>query len=178
MKKQDFEIYANGIIRAYNDVKSVWAAVLEVSKQMDGKVINKRFTEAIDAKCVGVGSVWLDNSKLMHVQIYNRSIQTAHGPEYIDRRLYYCTSYGVAFSGRVDAAEVASMYSALVKNINDKINQWKDAAKNFDKYQEKTRKALQALNKAFEGINPIFKPSVLNSFDWERAENYFLSYNK
>lgn len=177
MRKEDFTVHANAIVGGYNDLKKVWAVVSEVAKEMNGKVINKRFTDAINAKCEGVGRVYIDEYKKLLVYITNRCYNNGSYCVYFDDKLSYRYSFGVDFSGRVDADLICGMVSANIKNINDKISTWKDAAKNWDKYEAKVRKALEAFNKAMVGVNPLFKPYELHSFQWERPESYCI-FNK
>lgn len=176
--KERFAPHAKAIINGYKDLAAIWGAIMSVSDEMNGKVFNKRFTDAVNAKIKGVGSVSASDPynlghKTLNIYLFNRSYcLEGAGWIYYDKELYYTYLHNVddiLTDGRMDADKAKSRILNIIELINDKIATYSDALKNYDKYMNKRTKALEAFGKAMAGLNKLFEFGTLNSYDWQRA---------
>lgn len=182
MKKNDFQELAKHVINGYNEALEGWQVVLETAKEMDGKVFNKRFTDAVNAKlsavCCSVNDPY-NLGKELSFWLSNRSYNNGSFCRYFDNKVYYrdVKLDSLLTDGRIDAAKVVETVNDLRNNINKKVSEWSDAAKNWDRYEKRVRKALAAFGAAMEGVNPFFIPSELHSYDWKNADTFRI-YNR
>ena len=183
MKKNDFQELAKHVINGYNEVLEGWQVVIETAKEMDGKVFNKRFTDAVNAKLSAVrcsvnAPSYLGNKELS-LWLDNRSYNNGSFCCYFDDKVYYrdVKLDSLLTDGRIDAAKVVEIVNDLQNNINKKVSEWSDAAKNWDRYEKRVRKALAAFGAAMEGVNPFFIPSEIRSYNWRNADTFQI-YNR
>lgn len=177
--KAKFLVYSENIVNGYNDLEKIWRAVLETAKEMHGKVFNKRFGDAINAKISGVGSVSFNDPynmgyKTLNIWVEKRyyTIPGIYGCNYFDDDLSYKSMHNandILTDGRIDATKAAEKITDYLGGINRKRDEMKDAAKNYDKNKKKLENAVRALAVAFSGINPLFVPSELRAYDWEKT---------
>ena len=184
MNKNQFKLHSAAIIKAYGEVRTVWEVINTVAAQMDGKVYNKRFTDAINAQIKGVASVSVSDpyntGKKLEIYLYNRYYQHDGGITYIDDYVMCRTIWKldeVLSDGRIDAGKVAAKVAENISAINGKVATWEDGAKNFEKYEKKVRKALETFNNTMGDVNPLFKMYELRAYDWEHSQGYNI-YNK
>ena len=180
-KKAHFIAHNEAIIKGYNEVLAIWGVVLAVAIEMDGKVYNKRFNEAVNERTadkygrVGVSDPY-NLGKELYVYINSRSYcaNESCGWNYIDKDLYNTDIKldTILNEGRIDAEKAKEVLMPLMGRINERIKLHKDAVKNYDRHVVRRAKALEALAKAFEGVNDLLKPRELHAYDWERMLKY------
>ena len=177
--KTNFLVYSENIVKGYNDIEKIWRVVLETAKEMNGKVFNKRFADAINVKVQGVGSVSFNDPynmgyKTLNIWINKRyyEIPGIYGCHYFDGDLdgkYMHNINEILTDGRIDATKAAEKIAGYLGRINQKRDEMRDAAKNYDKNKKKVENAVRALAVAFSGINSLFVPSELRAYDWEKT---------
>lgn len=186
MKKEQFLQHARAIVSAYKDVLQAWSAVENTAKEMDGKVYNKRFLEAVNGKIEGFARVYVDsnynNRKQLSIYLKNRSYQYGTYCIYFDKSIYNTSIWDLEkeclTAGRIDSAKFSAVVADHTAAVETYINSWQQAAKNFDRDQKKIRKALQTLHDTFATVSPVFKVYELHSFEWDRPETYEIFKNR
>lgn len=180
-KKARFVAHNNAIIKGYGEVLAIWGTVLEVAVEMDGKVYNKRFNEAVnDRTAEKYGRVGICDpynlGKELYIYINSRSYNSPDscGWCYIEKELYYTDIKleTILKDGRIDAEKAKEVLTPLMERINERLNLHKDAVKYYDRNVTKRAKALTALANAFEEINDLLKPRELHAYDWEKMLKY------
>lgn len=180
MKKNDFQELAKHVISAYDEVTKTWQAVEEVAKVMDGKVFNKRFTDAVNVKCGNITVFSVGNSygtgKDMDIILKHRYFMLVTFCVYFDSRVNW--RQGMSLNnilndaGKIDAAKASKFVKKMCDNISNEVTRWSDASRNWDKYEKKLRKALAAFSSAVSEVNPMFQPWELHSYDWKNASSF------
>lgn len=182
-EKERFIFRANAIIKGYVELKEIWRAVELTAKQMNGKVFNKRFADSVNEKtALKFGRIWFSDTynlgyKSMTLSINSRCYQIPNqcGVNYIDDYLYSKSLHNaekeLLTDGRIDEEKAISTVSAYIAVIDRERQKYLDAIKHYDRDTERREKALQNLAKAFEKINPLFVPTSLQKYDWEKMTN-------
>lgn len=181
-EKSRFIPHANALIKGYNQLNSIWSRVLTVAGEMDGKVFNKRFTDAVNARIEEYGHVTISDTfgsgrKILKIWLKERSYKGAdcRGFEcwiYFDDELYFDYLYNIddmLTDGRIDATKAAKVIGDFFRLIAEKVATLKDAVKNYDKYMAKRAKALAAFGKAMAEVNKLFEFDSLHRYDWQKA---------
>lgn len=183
--KESFRKYAVAIIVGYQEIIEVLKAIIEVGKQMDGKVLNKRFITAINGKIKGA-SVYMNDQynfgyRNLNFCLENRSVNINGSWEYIDRQLYctYVNNVEKSFceyedehfkvNPRIVSGKVEATCNEYIEKCKKYIEKWEDAAVNFDKYTEQVNNAVREFCNALKGLNDHFCPSEICKYDWESA---------
>lgn len=180
MKKNDFQELAKHVISAYDEVTKTWQAVEEVAKVMDGKVFNKRFTDAVNVKCENITRFSVVDSyglgKEMNIYLKHRDFTLGTYCVYFDSRVNWRQGMKLDNilndAGRIDAAKASEFVKKMCDNISNEVTRWSDASENWDKYEKKLREALAAFSSAVSEINPMFQPWELHSYDWKNASSF------
>ncbi len=176
--KESFTIYANEVINAYRSLEKTYRVIISVARSMNGKVLNKRFWDAVNSELDGVARVsWSDTYKLgyhtMNIYLDKRSVQINSSTEYFDRELNcsYVHDVEEAFltEGRIDIEKVGSVCDSNIEHIAGYIERWEDAMTNYDSYQNQLKEAMKELGEKMKAINTLFKPSTISSYDWEHC---------
>lgn len=177
-KKAAFIKHNEAIIKGYGEVLIIWDCVLYAAKEMNGKVFNKRFTEAVNEKAERYGRVFVSDPYGLGKEIaafINSRCYTINGiSTYIDKNLYY-TDFKLSeilTDGRIDAKKAENVLLSISEKIMKRVAIIKDAVKNYDKHVKRRAKALAALAKEFEQLNELFKPNELHTYDWEKMLKY------
>ena len=171
-------LHSAAIINGYKEVKKAWETVAVVASEMDGKVFNKRFVEAVCARLGAAVSCFVhdpyNTGKKLEIYLRDRSYMDGSFCVYFDKYIYFNTRSLEDFltDGRIDASKTAAAVADMVGAIEGKVNEWADAAKNYDKHEKRVRKALAAFNTAIQGVNPLFKMYELHAYNWEHASTY------
>ena len=179
MNKIEFTERAKAIIKGYDEVKSIWEAVIITAEAMDGKVFNKRFADAVnketETKCgrVCFSDPYNMGYKGMNIYINSRSYKTSSGYwAYIDNDLHACSLHNaekdLLTDGRIDAAKVRATADNMLQIVARERAKYVDGVKNYERDQKRREKALKDLADAFAKINPLFVPSQLTKYDWEK----------
>ena len=178
-KKVEFVERAKAIIKGYDELKEIWQAVILTAEKMNGKVFNKRFGDAVnlitEKKCgrVSFSDPYNMGYKGMSVFINSRSYKASGGCwDYIDGSLYASRLHNaekdLLTDGRIDAAKVKECANNMLSIIASERAKYVDGIKNYDRDQKRKQKALKDLAEAFAKINPLFVPSQLSKYDWEK----------
>lgn len=186
MKKEQFTQHARAIENAYRDVLKVWGAIEDTAKEMNGKVYNKRFIDAVNGKIEGFARVYVDsnynNRKQLSIYLKNRSYQYGTYCIYFDKSIYNTSIWDLEkeclTNWRIDSTKFSAVVAGNIKAIEDKIIIWQQALINFDRDQKKIREALQTLKDTFSDVSPVFKVFELHSFDWDSPEIYEIFKNR
>lgn len=180
--KEVFLEYAKHIIGAYKEVIATYGIISKVGYQLNGKVFNKRFETEIEKHCTEEGinvTIWLGDTynmgyKDLEIMLQNRSFNGGNTWIYFDSDVYYkrlhnCNKAFVDDNGRIIGKKVEETCNEYVTNCQSMVSQWQDAIDNYDKHAAALAEAVAAFGKAMKGVNQLFKPSQISSFDWEDA---------
>lgn len=178
--KENFIQYANAIVEGYETIIKTYECIKAVGYGMCGKVFNKRFFTELET-CLGYDQVKTrvsasDNYhigyKTLFIYLENRSVNIAGSWEYFDRDMYYTTIHNIdnawLDAGRINPEKIRVSCDEMIEMCKKQIAKWSDAAENYDAYCTKLADALKQLGENMKGINSLFKPSEIHSFDWER----------
>ena len=164
--KEEVIARAHAIIGGYKDLTAIWEAIRDVAKQMDGKVLNKRFADKVNAQIAGIGSISLQKDFWgkyeISLYINNRWVK---GVGYFDGELY-CTKFydfhnRCLTDGRIDADKVEAEVIGYIDQITEYSERWRDAAEHYDAYDEALSRAKLAFSQALGRLNKLFIPSKI-----------------
>jgi len=179
--KQGFEVLANAIITAYNEVILTYRVIQKVGKKMDGKVLNARFSNAINdelkSKDMPTSVYMSDPYNMGHkeLKIYtsNRDVKIGENWVYFDKDLhglmiYNCNNF-LNGENRIISEKLDQECETEISLCKQQQEKWGDARDNYDKYTEQVNNAIKQLGEAMKGLNGFFRPSQISSYDWENA---------
>lgn len=167
--KQAFTLHASELIKAYKNISQVWHVVAVVAEEMNGKVFNKRFIDAVNERCKGVGHIYRPDFQFLCVYLDNRSYKATNGNWcYFDNELYGTSIYRkfISDTNRIIADEAIEIVKNQLNAIAERVNILEDAINNYDEHTKKLNDAVKALGLTFKEINPLFVPTELRPFDW------------
>lgn len=177
--KELFTKYAQALIDGISKVIKSFEIIRDVSKKMDGMVLNVRFPSAIKRLTVqnksGVSySISLKGYKReMCFSLEKGYIQNKGTSIYFDKDIANYISFDVErdllSDGRISYDKIDSTLTRLEKSYREKIEKWRDGVENFDKYKNVLCRAIADFGEKMENINGLFKPLEISSYDWERA---------
>jgi hypothetical protein len=181
-KKEDFVKYGNAIIGGYKTIISVFQIIAESAKKMNGKVFNKRFQTEIENRlkdCKIGANISISDSynmgyKTLKIYLFNRDTQINGSTIYFDKEIYHtsihnCEKAFVNAEGRIVAEGAENECNEQIKLCNEQTEKWEDAIENYDRYKEQVENAVKQLGEALKGLNGFFRPSQIDSYDWEKA---------
>jgi hypothetical protein len=154
----------------------VWAKAIELLRtKCDGKQLNKRFADALNAAFENELYTFYDGRKVPNINV---SIRTSYGDNkeiaiWLQQRCYNYNNRACYYDGNVwgkyvaldkkyfeDGKVVAHRLIPAIERVMGGnrvlIYKLQDAAKNFDKYRAAYEKAKSAFITACEKINPMF----------------------
>lgn len=179
--KNFFIEYGKCIIGGYHDLMATYEVIKKTSFTMSGKVFNKRFTTEIEKHLEEEKvptSVYLSDEfnlgyKTLKIYLKNRSKQICGSWEYFDNEVYCCTIHNcekefVDNNGRVIGEKVVELCDKMIKECKKHIEEWQDAIDNYDENRNTLANALKEFGEVVKGLNPLFKPYNVFSFDWEK----------
>lgn len=171
--RETFIARAELIVKAYGDLSQIYETIIEVAKQMNGKVYNKRFKDAVNERIAGLGRMFVGDRepysgwRKVTILIDRRWSQETG---YIDDDVHYDYIIDIArwlVNNRIDANATANDIARELELIHAAAQNWRDAADNYDMYAKQLDNAIAGLRQALNGINPLFKPTKISDFDWE-----------
>lgn len=180
-RKEDFVKYGNAVISGYKTIIAVYKIIAESAKKMEGKVFNKRFRTEIEKRLneckIGANIGISDTDNIGHntlkIYLFRRDTQINGSTIYFDNEIYYtsihnCENVFVNDEGRIVSESAENECNEQIKLCNEQIENWEDAIENYDRYKAQIEGALKQLGEALKGLNVLFRPSQIDSYDWER----------
>lgn len=171
--RETFIARAELIVKAYDDLSQIYEIITDVAREMNGKVYNKRFKDAVNERIAGLGRMFVGDKdayfgwRKVTILIDRRWSQETG---YIDDDVHYDSINDIArwlVNNRIDANATANEIARTLQHIHAAAQNWRDAADNYDMYAEQLNNAIAGLRQALNGINPLFKPTEIIDFDWE-----------
>lgn len=199
--KDEFVAFAEHVVAGYKELKSIYDAFLQTAKEMNGKVCNVRFVNAVQDKIKNVGYIHYgydyhsSTEKHFSFSLNNRSYQYRGLCVYFDKKIHYTTPtrfddkkgmwvYGIVDGNdRISFDLAKSIYDFMLfgrktdnesekSGIYHSIELWQDAIDNYDKYTCQIKNTLKQINDTFESMNQLFRPIRIESYDWTNGWKY------
>lgn len=173
MTKENFSAYVCGLSGMLDRNIDAWRVVSSVGVLMDGKVLNKRFTDAVNVKLsspsVSVSFVDRYGDKILSIWDNNRCIVKSGIAQYFDKDNYYKEIKVSKFlvNGRISAALLNECCEYNINKTEETKELFIDACENWDKYTTARENVLREIKKGFAGVNSLFVPYELHKYDWD-----------
>lgn len=180
--KEDFIKYAKAVVNGYCEIISTFGVIAEAGKKFDGKVFNKRFNTEIENQLkekgiptfVGISDPYSMGYKTLKVYLRNRDICINGNCYYFDKEIavasiHNCESSFINEEGRIIGEKVAETCNEEIKMCEEQVKKWNDAIEHYDEYTAQLENAVKQFGEALRGLNRLFRPSQIDSYDWETA---------
>lgn len=176
--KQTFIQYANAICEGYKTIKDIYNVICHVGSKMNGKVLNKRFSTAIEDKLkelninalVSLNDQFNMGYRDLTIYLQDRSIKVGQTWVYFDENLNYKKIHNAdktfCENNRIIFAKIEDYCKDTISRCDKEIAKWSDAATNYDKYKTAIENAVKEFGKAVKNINSLFVPYEIHSYDW------------
>jgi len=183
MKSQSFKTYAETQIAVYTAMLNFIPTIQRVAKTFEGKVINRKFTTALEAASpvchIGAPQYVEKDVPMFYCRF---SEPDWNGRRQLEIELYYLDGQGVYnfysnkfygledYNKRIygttlwpsDYEELCKRCETVAEQIQKNIAELRDQLKNFDR-------ALAKYNKIYEELKALmpYRSAILNAKEWE-----------
>lgn len=175
----------NAICKGVAEINKAFEIAISVVQNMDGKVLNKRLTTAIQTaidKEMGelIVHVWLETEfsgkATIVFSLYNRSYSNKPDKNGYSTCSYFDSEiYGHVYTdaqGTIDAEKIVPALRGAINCNKRTAYKYTDAVKNFKKYLTKYEKALEQFRKVYATLNPLLVESSLSSYELTKGYSY------
>lgn len=176
---------ANAICFGVDEINKAFEIAIPVIESMDGKVLNKRLSTAIQSsidKQMGVNKVSVrleyeySGKATLVFGLYNRSYSNKPNSNGYSTCSYFDGEiYGHIYTdmlGTIDAEKVIPALRNAIAYNKRTAYKYTDAVKHFKRDIAKYEKALDSFKKVYSTINPLLCPSSLSSYDLTNGYSY------
>lgn len=164
MTKEEFTAYTRQrigmreqVLKGYNNVVS--AAI----KKFDGKVLNKRFWDYLNAELAKVSRCYqvFTGTHVQHAYELRYKVQEFDYNDYEDLRFIVFTDD----NKRIDATKSAEMTARWLEGFNDATTARQESVDNYDEYMQ-VATALDNAVKAYNALPFPFRRNLNNNYNF------------